>query len=206
MERRPCSADRPPVSARQGSRVSLQGMSGPTVSLPTLCPLGQPNKAVGLESPIEPWSAYAAQGSLQAQRSRIGRTDKAMTPQSPAKRNLTTTSLRHRASPQRARAGCRKSISPLQPRRKCFFLTSPFIEHSLRPGWGCKLTQNQNPKGAFPSSPDLHSLQAHPSIGKDCGAKLESDRLCRNRAPARLMPSSMRENHTLGPAVRVTMK
>jgi len=24
-----------------------------------------------------------------------------------------------------------------------------------------------NPKGAFPSSPDLHSLQAHPSIGKD---------------------------------------
>jgi hypothetical protein len=36
------------------------------------------------------------------------------------------------------------------------------------PAATAKLIQIQNPKGAFPSSPDLPSLQAHPSIGKDC--------------------------------------
>ena len=35
------------------------------------------------------------------------------------------------------------------------------------PAATANLTQIQNPKGAFPSSPDLRSLQAHPSIGKD---------------------------------------
>jgi hypothetical protein len=36
------------------------------------------------------------------------------------------------------------------------------------PATTASLTENQNPKGAFPSSPDLRSLQAHSSIGKDC--------------------------------------
>ena len=36
------------------------------------------------------------------------------------------------------------------------------------PTMTANLTQIQNPKGAFPSSPVLRSLQAHPSIGKDC--------------------------------------
>jgi hypothetical protein len=35
------------------------------------------------------------------------------------------------------------------------------------PAVTAKLTQTKNPKGAFPSSPVLRSLQAHPSIGKD---------------------------------------
>jgi hypothetical protein len=69
MEKRPCSPYCP-IPARQGSRVSIQGMSRP-VSLPTLCPLGQPNKAIGLESQIEPWLAHAIPCSLR--REEIGR-------------------------------------------------------------------------------------------------------------------------------------
>jgi hypothetical protein len=128
MEKRPCSTYCP-IHARQGSRVSIQGMSRQTVSFPTLCLLGQPDKAIGLESQIEPWLAHAIPCSLR--REEIGRKEQKnpMSLLSPVKGDRTT-SLRHRASPQRARAGCRKNISPLQHHQKCFFLTSPFIEHS----------------------------------------------------------------------------
>ena len=104
-------------------------MSRQTVSFPTLCLLGQPHKAIGLESQIEPWLAHAIPCSLR--REEIGRKEQKnpMSLLSPVKGDRTT-SLRHRASPQRAGAGCRKNISPLQHHQKCFFLTSPFIEHS----------------------------------------------------------------------------
>ena len=35
------------------------------------------------------------------------------------------------------------------------------------PATTANLTEIESPKGAFHSSPDLRSLQAHPSIGKD---------------------------------------
>jgi hypothetical protein len=38
---------------------------------------------------------------------------------------------------------------------------------SSAPTTTANLNPIQNPKGAFLSSPDLRSLQAHPSIGKD---------------------------------------
>jgi hypothetical protein len=138
MEKRPCSAYCP-IHARQGSRVSIQGMSRqtvsfPTVSFPTLCLLRQPDKAIGLESQIEPWLAHAIPCSLR--REEIGREEqeKTMSLLSPAKGDRTT-SLRHRASLLRAGAGCRKSISSLQHHQKCFFLTSPFIEHPHSPDY-----------------------------------------------------------------------
>lgn len=68
MEKRPCSTYCP-IHARQGSRVSIQGMSRQTVSFPTLCLLGQPDKAIGLESQIEPWLAHAIPCSLRREES-----------------------------------------------------------------------------------------------------------------------------------------
>ena len=38
------------------------------VSRATVCPLGQPNKAIGHESPIEPWLAHRHHAGLQALR------------------------------------------------------------------------------------------------------------------------------------------
>ena len=52
----------PPVTERSGSRVSIhRGFRHRVrVSRGTVCSLGQPNKAIGLESQIEPWLATAA--------------------------------------------------------------------------------------------------------------------------------------------------
>jgi hypothetical protein len=46
--------------------------------------------------------------------------------------------------------------------------------HSLRPATIANI-DIQKPKGAFPSLPTV-LLQAHPSIGKDCGGSVCSDR------------------------------
>ena len=40
--------------------------------------------------------------------------------------------------------------------------------HSLRPGTNCETELNSKPERTKPASPTLRSLQAHPSIGKDC--------------------------------------
>ena len=87
-------------------------------------PLGQPNKAIGLESQIEPWLAHAIPCSLR--REEIGREEqmKAMSPPSSVKGDRTT-SLRHRALPRRAGAGCRKSISPKLKRFRRWTTPSP---------------------------------------------------------------------------------
>ena len=50
------------LSARIRGRVSTRLVGVPVeVSLLTLCPLGQPNKAIGHESQIEPWLTHIAQ-------------------------------------------------------------------------------------------------------------------------------------------------
>src|ERR1700680_4216729 len=56
-------------SKRSGSRESIQPASRRRclkheVSLLTLCPLGQPKKAIGHESQIEPWLTHSASVSL----------------------------------------------------------------------------------------------------------------------------------------------
>ena len=79
MEKRPCSTYCP-IHARQGSRVSIQGMSRQTVSFPTLCLLGQPDKAIGLESQIEPWLAQCHPMQLAARRNRTERTEEPYEP------------------------------------------------------------------------------------------------------------------------------
>ncbi len=121
-----------PFSARQGSRVSIQGKSRQEVSFPTLCPLGQPNKAVGLESPIKPWLAHAHPGSLQAQQSRTGRTRPKAMIQSPYR------SAPHRhASAQSIALASRGRMSQKHltsaTRERCFLLTSPLIERFPHP-------------------------------------------------------------------------
>jgi hypothetical protein len=47
------------LTERSGSRVSILGGFRHTVSRATVCPLGQPKKAIGRESQIEPWLASA---------------------------------------------------------------------------------------------------------------------------------------------------
>ena len=49
----------PTATERSGSRVSIFGGFRHSVSRATICPLGQPNKAIGHESQIEPWLAIA---------------------------------------------------------------------------------------------------------------------------------------------------
>ena len=42
--------------------------------MPTICPLGQPNKAIGHESQIEPWLAIAStllEGAMRPREERI---------------------------------------------------------------------------------------------------------------------------------------
>src|SRR5215472_5565778 len=58
---------------RSGSRVSIHNrvtaesvLRAPPVSGLTLCPLGQPEKAIGLESQIEPWLALRPPRCLPA--------------------------------------------------------------------------------------------------------------------------------------------
>jgi hypothetical protein len=69
----PSSAHTPLAAERSGSRVSILGGFRHTVSRATVCPLGQPNQAIGLESQIEPWLAQLPATLLRG--ARAGRTE-----------------------------------------------------------------------------------------------------------------------------------
>ena len=118
------------ATERSGSRVSIQAGFRPRLARrsfrPTICPLGQPNKAIGHESQIEPWLAIASTLLKGAMRPREG-THQFMIPQPPAK------SVRPSRAPAKIRAsadgGWMSEKYPLHAdEEKCFFLTSPFIE------------------------------------------------------------------------------
>src|SRR5713226_6943287 len=55
------------------------------VSRATVCPLGQPNKAIGLESPIEPWLAHRYHAACR--RSGTARRTQQLMDRDPAQRN-----------------------------------------------------------------------------------------------------------------------
>ena len=122
---------------RSGSRMSILGGFRQSVSRATVCLLGQPKKAIGHESQIEPWLAIATR-CLQAHRKPPEKTRTKMTPRA----------SRESEKENRARAKCmgaanRGWMSEKYPlpagQEKCFYLTSPFIEpdphqrHPLQP-------------------------------------------------------------------------
>ena len=87
----------------------------------TLCPLAQPNKAIGLESPIEPWLAYPA--SIPAAKP-VGQRARCRTTAMPVRLGITTPRTRNHTG-----AGCRKNIG-CRVQGEIFLLTSSFIELS----------------------------------------------------------------------------
>src|SRR5260370_6605959 len=50
-------------SGAQGFEGEYPRRARPPVSPATICPLGQPNKGIGHESPLEPWLAYRHRAS-----------------------------------------------------------------------------------------------------------------------------------------------
>jgi hypothetical protein len=109
-------------------------MQTPGVSAATLCPLGQPNKAVGHESRIGPWLAcFANPSSLSSFRNRriktigghetIARSYVGPPLRGGPKRSRPTAQLNERG------AGWRENIRGFRRRKKCL-LTSPFIGQS----------------------------------------------------------------------------
>src|ERR1035437_10193247 len=116
-------------SRRSGSRVSihktvrLRGCFGHQVFRETLCPLGQPEKAIGEKSPIEPWLATAQPRCLSASGTEGRRYDSTM--------NLRRKE-NHRVSLHYWGWTARPFPLCLTVAGKAFVLTSPFIERSYR--------------------------------------------------------------------------
>src|SRR5438552_16439284 len=83
-------------------------------------PLGQPNKAIGLESPIEPWLAHRHHSGLQALRhgTKNAATDGPGSGATP----------RSRTEPHRGWMSDTYLLHLHAEGEKCFLLTSPFIE------------------------------------------------------------------------------
>src|SRR5438876_9490470 len=83
-------------------------------------PLGQPNKAIGLESPIEPWLAHRHHSGLQALRhgTKNAATDGPGSGATP----------RSRTEPHRGWMSDNYLLHLHAEGEKCFLLTSPFIE------------------------------------------------------------------------------
>jgi hypothetical protein len=96
-------------------------LRAPRVSRLTICPLGQPEKAIGLESQIEPWLAphdHTACSRSEAE----------------GRRHVNEMNLQkwdnHGSSLQHV-GWMAERISPLPPvEGEVFFLTSPFIERA----------------------------------------------------------------------------
>ena len=97
------------------------------VSRATVCLLGQPEKAIGHESQIEPWLAHrqhaAFDGAVRSPRDKRNQ----MTP------NAAQTGRKHRRAQARTSAAANRGwmsekILPRAVEGKCFYLTSPFIE------------------------------------------------------------------------------
>src|SRR5208337_3651071 len=87
----------------------------------TLCPLAQPKKAIGLESPIEPWLAHLASTTAAKP---VGKRQR---------RRATAMKVRVSVTDSRVRkhtgAGCRENLG-YRVQGEIFLLTSPFIEPS----------------------------------------------------------------------------
>ena len=98
-------------------------LRAPRVSLLTLCPLAQPEKAIGHESQIEPWLALTTP-LLDA-----SETDER---RYASKMNLEN--RKNRGSSHQYMAGCQEEfLCAFQSREKFFSLTFLFIEQCYRP-------------------------------------------------------------------------
>jgi len=102
------------------------GMDGVRVSRGTVCSLGQPNKAIGLESQIEPWLAIATT-LLAGAKKPHGTTQNSM--------GSALSDGRGHCESRSGTESCRcmrgldvRKLLPRQRREKCSLLTSPFIE------------------------------------------------------------------------------
>ncbi len=94
--------------------------------MPTVCPLGQPKKAIGHESQIEPWLAIAST-LLESAEEAAGKTRTKMTP-GISPRCEKENHARAKRVAAANRGWMLEKISPWAGRQKCFYLTSPFIE------------------------------------------------------------------------------
>jgi hypothetical protein len=105
---------------------------------PTVCPLAQPNKAIGLESQIEPWLANCPTAHRRKEAERKNAREIYGSDNLPPK---SKPSYAPGPKSQRCKRGLdvRKSIL-LTDRKKYFFLTSPFIELLHTPDCGEILT------------------------------------------------------------------
>ena len=123
---------------RSGSRASLSCVvrlcmpRARLVSHPTLGPLGQPEKAMGHESQIEPWLAPDNRALLVGLRTELASSQKAMKTagEENQKRYAVACSvprLRNGTQEQSCSIGRAGGQEKLLPREKCFSLT-PFIE------------------------------------------------------------------------------
>ena len=90
----------------------------------TICPLGQPEKAIGLEPQIEPWLALYNRTACLRQKPKGVVT--------PTSMNLAEKENHERLAPLRRLDGQGKS-SLLPVDGEVFLLTSPFIERRYRP-------------------------------------------------------------------------
>jgi hypothetical protein len=106
---------------------------GHPVSHPTLGPLGQPEKAMGHESRIEPWSphltafCFAGFGTDRLRRAEVMKTAGR---ENPNRWGHASSNRAHGAEVQNRSCSIMWAAKQekLQPREMCFFLTSPFIE------------------------------------------------------------------------------
>ena len=115
-------------SRRSGSRVSIQNpvrprASGTKVFRETLCPLGQPEKAIGHEPQIEPWLALHNHSACLRQEPKGIDTNSIM--------NLREKE-QHRVSSQYWGWTARSFLLGRAVVGEAFVLTSPFIERDYR--------------------------------------------------------------------------
>jgi len=154
-------------SRRSGSRVSIRNpvrlrvLFGHQVSRETLCPLGQPEKAIGEKSPIEPWLALHNHSACCV-------------------RNRRASFREHHES---AGKETPQSLVPLRGlddqtifpgsyrREEVFVLTSLFIERDYR-NVGNRPCEDQKPVSSKATSRDLAIRISHSRVGSStctCG-------------------------------------
>jgi hypothetical protein len=128
-------------SRHSGSRASLSRMTrraaclGHPASLPTLGPLGQPEKAIGHESQIELWSpnglpfCFAGFGTDRLRRQEAMKTAGR---ENPNHEVAWPRNRAHGAEEQNRSRSIKwaEKQDKIQPKEMCFFLTSTFIEPS----------------------------------------------------------------------------
>jgi hypothetical protein len=112
----------PAVAERSGSRESIDAGFRHRVSRGTVCSLGQPNKAIGLESQIEPWLAIATT-LLAGAKKPHGTTQRSMG--SCSEERNTANTLQQRVVQPHTGAGC-QGTSSSPAKGKVFPLDIPF--------------------------------------------------------------------------------